>query len=157
MANGYDDNQDDLVPRAQIRQLEEKAKRAGDLEAELAQVKRDAAFARALGDIEHPARQYFEKGYDGELDPEAIKTAARTAGLLTPAQPQAQEPPPEQRNDPTPAEMAAHARMAAASDGGSGNQPIDLVEAFGPRGSKKPDEIIAMARAAGRRFVDDQQ
>jgi hypothetical protein len=148
-----DPDQTDLVPRSHIRQLEEKAKRAGDLEAQLTAAQRDAAFARALGSTEHPARPYFEKGYDGELEVDAIRNAARDAGLFS------TEPAPAATSTdaPTPGELAAHARMQAASEGAGGNKPIDLMEAFGPRGTHKPEEILRMARAAGRRTVDDMQ
>lgn len=76
------DDQDDLVPRSHIRQLEEKAKKATELEARLALMERETTFARALGGNEHPARSYFEKGYDGELDVDSIRNAAKQAGLF---------------------------------------------------------------------------
>lgn len=149
-----DQDQTDLVPRAHIRQLEEQAKKARDLEAQLTTVQRDAAFARALGTTDHPARQYFERGYDGELDVESIRNAAKDAGLIAgPTSVDASG----QQNQPSPQEMAAHARMSAASEGAGGNQAIDLIEAFGPRGSKTPDEIAQMARAAGLRLAEDHQ
>lgn len=159
MADDYDDNdQTDLVPRAQIRQLEEKAKKATELEARLAEMERRAAFSEALGTAAaDPKVKYFIKGYDGELTSEAIRAEALVAGVLvTPLE----APPADQQNQqnaPTQSEMAAHARMAAASEGSQGNRPVDLIEAFGPRGSKKPEEILAMARAAGLRLVDDMQ
>jgi hypothetical protein len=146
VADDYDNDQTDLVPRAHIRQLEEQAKKARELEAQLAATQREAAFARALGNADHPMRAYFERGYDGELEVDAIRAAARDAGLF------ASEPPPatpEPQNTPTPGELAAHARLQAAAEGAAGNKPIDLIEAFGPRGSKKPDEIKQMLRACG--------
>lgn len=154
MADDDYDEQTDLVPRAHIRQLEEKAKRAGELEAQLLTAQRDAAFARALGNIDHPARSYFEKGYDGELEVDAIRGAARDAGLFTTEPATA---PTKTDNSPTPSEVAAHTRVQAAGDGAVGNQPIDLVEAFGPRGTHKPEEIMRMAKAAGLRLAEDQQ
>lgn len=154
----HDDDQDqtDLVPRSQIRQLEEKAKKATELEARLAEMERRAAFSEALGSSANdPKIKYFIKGYDGELSAEAIRAEALEAGVLAPSQ--------ERTNDDTPtnAEMAAHARMNAASEGAGGNKPIDLIEGFGPRGSKTPEEIMAMLRAAGPnapfRLADDMQ
>lgn len=155
MTDTYDNNDgEDLVPRSQIRALEEKARKAGELETELAELKRRGAFSEAGINPADPKTKYFVKGYDGELTPEAIRAEAEAAGLFAP-------PPTEQRqqtqDSPTPQEMAAHARMAAASEGSAGNKPIDLIEAFGPRGSKKPDEIMSMVRAAGRRTAEDQQ
>jgi len=156
VADDYDDtDQTDLVPRAQIRQLEEKAKKATELEARLAEMERRAAFSEALGTAAaDPKVKYFIKGYDGELTAEASRAEALEAGVLAPPQDRTTEDKP---NAPTAGEMAAHARMAAASEGSGGNKPIDLIEAFGPRGSKKPDEIMAMARAAGLRLADDMQ
>lgn len=157
MPEEHDDDQTDLVPRSQIRELEAQAKRTRDLEAQLAAMQRDSAFARALGNTDHPARQYFERGYDGELDVDTIRAAAKDAGLIagpTQVMPAEQQ---GQNAQPTPGEMAAHARMAAASEGGSGNRPVDLIEAFGQRGSKKPEEIMDMARAAGLRLAQDMQ
>ncbi len=142
-----DSDQTDLVPRAHIRQLEERAKQAKDLEAQLVAMQRENAFAKALGNADHPARTYFEKGYDGELTPDAIRTAAKDAGLF--AARETQGTPDNEPNQPTSAEMAAQARMAAASDGAGGNKPIDLVEAMGPRGSKTQEELMQMLRAAG--------
>lgn len=150
------DDQTDLVPRSQIRELEAQAKKARDLEAQLSAIQRESAFARALGNTDHPARQYFERGYDGELDVDAIRTAAKDAGLIAgPTQVMPAEQAGQQA--PSPSEMAAHARMAAASEGSGGNRPIDLIEAFGPRGSKKEREILDMARAAGLRLAEDMQ
>lgn len=149
-----DDDQTDLVPRSHIEALEAKAAKATELESRLAQMERETAFAKALGSTEHPARQYFERGYDGELDVESIRSAAKDAGLMSGSQSPPAEP---QGNAPTAAEMAAHARMAASSEGGGGNRPVDLIEGFGPRGSKKPDEILAMSKAAGLRMAEDQQ
>lgn len=151
-----DQDQTDLVPRSHIRQLEEKAKKAGELEQRLAAMERESAFARALGTTDHPARSYFEKGYDGELDPEAIRNAAREAGLFTSQAPPADSQT-DQQNQPSPQEMAAQARMQAAAEGAQGNRPVDFVEALGPRGSKTPEEIEALARAAGLRLAADQQ
>jgi hypothetical protein len=147
VTDGYDDqDQTDLVPRSQIRQLEEKAKKAGELQTQLEEMQRRVAFSEALGTaVNDPKVRYFIKGYDGELTSEAIRAEALEAGLLTTTQPQ----PADTNDNPTPAEMAAHARMQAAADGAGGNKPIDLVEALGPRGSKKPDEIMAILRAAG--------
>lgn len=147
MADDYDDDQNDLVPRAQIRQLEEKAKKATELEARLAEMERRAAFSEALGAAAtDPKVKYFIKGYDGELTPEAIRAEALEAGVLAPTQPQTTEP---SKDNPTPQELAAHARMQAASEGAGGNRPVDLLEALGPRGSKKPEEIMQILRQAG--------
>jgi hypothetical protein len=148
VADDYDDqDQTDLVPRSQIRQLEEKAKKAGELEARLAEMERRAAFSEALGTAAtDPKVKYFIKGYDGELTPEAIRAEALEAGVLQPPQERTTD---QTQNQPSSQEMAAHARMQASAEGAQGNRPIDLLEALGPRGSKKPEEITAILRQAG--------
>lgn len=154
MADDYDD--EDMVPRSQIKALEEKAKKAGELETRLAEMERRSAFLEAGVSPSDPRAKYFTKGYDGELTTEAIRAEAEAAGLFAPSGQDTTDQQTQQRNDPTPQEMAAHARMAAASEGSGGAKPVDLLEAFGPRGSKKPAEIIDMARAAGLRMAEDQ-
>lgn len=156
MADDYDDtDQTDLVPRAQIRALEEKAKRTGELETRLAEMERRAAFSEAGISMGDPKAKYFVAAYDGELTVEAIRAEALEAGVLTPPQPQATDG--TEPGGPSTGELAAHARMQAASEGADGNKPIDLIEAFGKRGTHKPEEIMRMARAAGLRLAEDYQ
>jgi len=75
----FDDQQDSPNWR---RELEEKARRADDLEAQLAEVKRQQAFNEAGITSANPAYKYFTKGYDGEMTVDAIKVAATEAGVL---------------------------------------------------------------------------
>jgi hypothetical protein len=60
--------------------------------AELAAQKRENLMLRALGNLEHPARQYFEAGYAGEMTVEAVRAAAEAAQIMAPA-PAAPPPP----------------------------------------------------------------
>lgn len=104
MADNYtdDDLDNDLdeygdeTPRG-LRRAANKAKK---LEAELTQLRRELAFAKAGIPMNDPKMNYFVKGYEGDLDPEAIREAAEEAGFLqlqaaAPQQPQAPQEAPE--------------------------------------------------------------
>lgn len=78
---GQGQQQNDGREIKNLRRAAEEGKRA----------KRENAFLRAGIDIDDTKMAYFVKGYDGELDPTAIKEAAVEAGFLAPAQ-QTQDP-----------------------------------------------------------------
>lgn len=145
----------DLVPRAHIRALEAKAKRADELEAQLAEAQRDAAFTQALGTGTDPRLDYFRRGYQGDVTPEAIRQAATDAGFLADG-PQPAPPP-----TASPQDLAAHARMAAASDGaGATSAPPDLAAAIAAANSEA--EVMALiegpqGQAAGLRTTRQNQ
>ena len=65
-----------------LKNLRAAANRAKKLEAELSQMKRQMAFFQAGIPQDDPRMQYFIKGYEGELDADAIRTAATEAGFL---------------------------------------------------------------------------
>jgi hypothetical protein len=159
--DGFDDVEGtpDLVPRAHIRDLEAKARRADELEAQLAQAQRDAAFTQALGTSTDPRLDYFRRGYQGDVTPEAIREAATTAGFLA-----TESQPPPAANPPAgvaPQDLAAHARMAAASDGAGGaSAPPDLHAAIAAATSEA--EVLALlegaqGQAAGLRTTRQNQ
>ncbi len=100
------DEQSDETPKG-LRRAANKAKK---LEAELAQMKRELAFAKAGLPMDDPKMSYFIKGYEGEMEPEAIREAASDAGFL-----QIQEPAPQASQDAP--EMAAQQRVMRASVG----------------------------------------
>lgn len=146
-ADDRDDDQDegnDLVPRSHIRGLEEKARRADELAAQVEALTRESVFSSALAGIDHPGLSYFKNGYQGDLTPEAIRQAALEAGFArgdtTPA-PQA----PQQA--PLPADLAAHQRMAAAQAGAAPPPPFDLNEAIAK--AKNSEEVMALIEAHG--------
>lgn len=88
----------------------EKAEQAAQEHGKRAEVaERNLAFARAGVPLDNPAAQWFVKGYDGELTPEAIKAAAEPLNFGTPAPQQPQGIPAD--------EQAAHNRMAQAQQG----------------------------------------
>lgn len=71
-----------------LKNLRAAANRAKKLEAELNQMKRQMAFFEAGIPQDDPRMKYFIKGYEGELDPDAIRSAASEAGFLQVEQPQ---------------------------------------------------------------------
>lgn len=86
MSDNYTEDDDfDLESEdsTDIRSLRRAANSAKRLKAELTQLKREVAFARAGIPLDDPRMNYFVKGYDGELEPESIREAATTAGFLT--------------------------------------------------------------------------
>lgn len=85
----YDDIEDDEATAPPVQQdgnKEIKALRRAAEEGKKA--KREAAFLRAGIDPDDTRMSYFVKGYDGELDPSAIKQAAIEAGFLSEQAPQ---------------------------------------------------------------------
>lgn len=97
-----------------IKDLRAKAKRASELETQLAEYQRKDAFRDAGIDPTDPQQKYFMRGYDGELTPEAIRTEAIQAGYLT-------DPEAQQKGQ----ELAGHDRMDAAAAGTQGQVPKD--------------------------------
>lgn len=69
--------------RDQIDVLEKQAKTAGDSLARAEAAERKLAFAEAGLPLNDPKMAYFVKGYDGDINTEAIRTAATEAGFLT--------------------------------------------------------------------------
>ena len=63
------------------RELEVKAKRADELEAQVQQMQRKEVFRDAGLDPSNKMTEYFMKGYEGELSVEAIQAEAQSAGL----------------------------------------------------------------------------
>jgi hypothetical protein len=75
------DSQDDdgrELP-ADLRRAAEEGRKA---KQENAQLKRELAFTRAGISTDDPKMSYFYKGYDGDLEPEKIRSAAVEAGFL---------------------------------------------------------------------------
>jgi len=113
----FDDQQDSPNWR---RELEEKARRADDLEAQLAEVKRQQAFNEAGITSANPAYKYFTKGYDGEMTVDAIKVAATEAGVLqTNQQASTQQDSPMLSQSPSPDASTANRPRSVSSRGPS--------------------------------------
>lgn len=129
------DDNDDFVPREHIRDLEEKASRVGELETQLAEVKRQAAFIEAGITSANPAYKYFTKAYDGDLTPEAIRAEATAAGFLQ----LAEAPSSAQQDSPM---LSHYGRIVEASEGATPAPTTDLVE--GINQAQTTDEVMAL-------------
>jgi hypothetical protein len=101
-----------------IKGLRQAANKAKKLERELAQMQRELAFHKAGIPLNDPRMNYFVKGYEGELEAEAIRNAAVEAGFLQIHS--------EQEEDPQIQESAAaQERVMRAS---AGAMPEDVSE-----------------------------
>lgn len=149
MADDRDDDQDDgtdLVPRAHIRTLEEKARRADELAAQVEKLERENVFSTALAGIDHPGLTYFKDGYKGDLTPEAIRQAAVEAGFGQ-REPEIGD---TKAAPPQAPDLAAHQRMAAAQAGAAPPPPFDPIEAMAKANS--PEEVMDIVRAHGEKY-----
>lgn len=104
-----------------IRNLRRAAKASKKLQAELQQIKRELAFAKAGLPLDDPKMNYFVKGYEGDLEAEAIREAALAAGFLAPP-----APAPAQAEPQVQQVAAAQQRIMAASAGATAE---DVTEA----------------------------
>ena len=129
------------------RDLENRAKKAEDSQAEmaakLASYERRDTFRSAGLDPDDSRVKYFVKGYDGDMDPEAIRQEAAAAGFIgdkpMPAQPSRE---PEWTD-----EMLAEARIQTAGEGGDPVVPPDFDERI--RATKSEDELKALMESQG--------
>lgn len=80
----YDQPTESNPVRARMKQLEKEAKELRKQVAEFSATQRELAFVKAGIDPSSPQAKYFVKGYDGDLNPEAIRLAAEEAQLITP-------------------------------------------------------------------------
>lgn len=112
-----DQDDDDNDEKDNLRALRQKARQADELAARLAAMERNEAFRSAGLDPNDPKAKYFVKGYDGEVNVDAIRTAATEAGFLGPAQNPNQPP-----QGHTPDSME---RIFAATAGGQAPAPQD--------------------------------
>lgn len=69
------------------KQLEQRIAAEKEAEARAAVAERKLAFAEAGIKLDDPRAKYFVAGYDGEINPEAIKAAAFEGGFLSPPEP----------------------------------------------------------------------
>lgn len=101
------DEQSDETPKG-LRRAANKSKK---LEAELAELKRELAFAKAGLAMDDPKMKYFIKGYDGEMEADAIREAATDAGFIQ------AEPDPQPQQQDFSGDAAAQQRVMRASVG----------------------------------------
>jgi hypothetical protein len=125
-----------------IRSLRKAASGKKRLEQELADAKRQLAFAKAGIDPEDPKMKYFVKGYDGELSATAVRQAAIEAGFISaPSENQAAQAVQRAQDRVAVAsagaviedssEDAALARMQAAMEEGGINAMLDVARQYG--------------------------
>ena len=94
-----------------IRNLRKAANESKKVQNENAQLRRELAFAKAGLPLDDPKMSYFVKGYDGDLEPDAIREAATSAGFLAVPQENSQQQAQQQSS------MAAQQRVMSASAG----------------------------------------
>lgn len=70
--------------RQRMKQLEKELREANKRLAETAEASKKLAFLEAGVPLDSPMAKYFIKGYDGDLNPEAIREAALEAQLIAP-------------------------------------------------------------------------
>ena len=121
MSDDVIDDQNDDSESHDIRELRRKAREADQLQARLATLERENAFAKAGVAVDDPKFKYFVKAYDGDLDPAAIKAELAETGLLQPAAPASAEPTQDQ---------VALQRIAAAAAGGGAPRDMTWQDAL---------------------------
>lgn len=110
MSDNYSDDLDSDIEEDSIPGLRRAANKSKKLESENQSLKRELAFAKAGLPLDDPKMRYFVKGYDGEMEAEAIRAAAVEAGFYQqPAQ--GEQPAAQSFND------GGQQRVMAASAG----------------------------------------
>jgi hypothetical protein len=130
------DDQKVAITAKDLRALREIAKAHQELQQTAAAAQRELAFAKAKIDLADPKMSYFVKGYEGELDPEKIREAAREAGFLAPEQ-----------TGVSREESAGHKTLSNASAGAGDAADQDLLAAI--NAAKSPEEVMRIMVAAG--------
>lgn len=123
--------------RAHVKRLESQLKEAQDRAAEAEGLRRELAFSKAGIDLNDAKVKYFVRGYDGELDADAIRKQAVEDGFL--------KAPDEPAPDPN---LTASGRMDEAAAGEP--DPARYAE-FNERvkQAKSPDEILSISEEFG--------
>tara|TARA_B100000686_G_C16785560_1_gene974981 strand:+ start:2843 stop:3316 length:474 start_codon:yes stop_codon:yes gene_type:complete len=126
------------------RDLENRAKeaenQAASMAAELESYQRRDTFRSAGLDPDDARVKYFVKGYDGELDAEAIRQEAMAAGFISENSPM---PEPNAMNDA----LATEQRIQAAGEGGDPVVSPDLEERI--KATTNQDELRALMESEG--------
>lgn len=149
MSDNYinDDLESDDSGSNDLRALRKAAADAKRLKAENAELVRQITFAKAGISVDDPKMKYFVKGYDGDMEVEAIRAAANEAGFLAPAQAVSSEQKVQQQMSleaqdrvisasagaiaEDASEAAALARMEAAMNEGGVDAMLDVVRQYG--------------------------
>ena len=127
------------------RDLENRAKeaeqQAASYASELDSYKRRDTFRSAGIDPDDARAKYFVKAYDGEMDPDAIRSEAEAAGFLGSDAP-APSPTPQMQNA-----LDAEQRIANAGEGGDPVSQADLNARI--QATKNPEELRALMESEG--------
>ena len=142
----FDDEDGSALVKKLRRQLRSQGKELKEAKTVLEQATaatRDLAFLRAGVDLNDPKTVYFRKGYDGDMDPEAIKQEAIAAGVVTPP--------------PADANVEGHQQANAAAEGADGVQPSENRDAeyeAEMAQAQSQDEILAVMDKYGSPHTD---
>jgi len=109
-----DDEFDGDEDPGSIKSLRRAANKAKKLEAELNDMKRQMAFTNSGLPMDDPRMKYFASAYDGELDEDAILSAAEAAGFIEFVDDEEEAPMQEQPQ----VDFGSQNRVMAASGGG---------------------------------------
>lgn len=113
MSEQYNEMSDDNgTSDEDFKNLRAKARKADQYEKENSSLKRELAFTKAGIQTDDPKMVYFIKGYDGDLEPQAVRQAAIEAGFIS-----------APVDEPDPAVLAAQAGQAAVQAASSGTEP----------------------------------
>ena len=97
-----------------MKQLEKELQQSKQALTEAEAIKRENAFMKAGIPMDDPMAKYFVKGYDGEITPEAIRSAAEEAQLIAKAAENAQAK----------SEADAWSRLTRAQRAGETSEPV---------------------------------
>tara|TARA_E500000331_G_scaffold215154_1_gene206304 strand:- start:1036 stop:1515 length:480 start_codon:yes stop_codon:yes gene_type:complete len=127
------------------RELENRLKdaedRASSAEERLSGYERRDTFQSAGLDLSDSRVKYFVKGYEGELDAEAIRQEAMAAGFL------GENAAPAQTNAITSDSIQAEERIQAVGEGGDPVSQADLEARI--KATKSQDELRALMESEG--------
>ena len=128
------------------RDLENRAKeaeaRAAAAESRLSGYERQDTFRSAGIDLDDPRSQYFMKGYEGEMDADAIRAEAEAAGFMGSDASAAAPPSPMMQNT-----LYAEERITVAGEGGDPVSQADLNARIAA--TKNPEELRALMESEG--------
>lgn len=127
MSDNYTDDDFDLDDEDgnSIQALRRAANAAKKLKAENTRMKRELAFAKAGIPLTDAKMNYFVKGYEGDLDPEAIREAATEAGFLS-----VEAAPQEEAVDANAAAVASIQQRVMAASAGATSEDISEAAAM---------------------------
>ncbi len=118
ITDDYDDEASDHAKdpvRSRMKKLEKDLQEREKQLVEASQAQRELAFLKAGVPADDPMTKYFVKGYDGEVNPDAIRAAAQEAGLIAVQ---------KAEDSRTQAEQQAWSRLQKASRAGETSEPV---------------------------------